>query len=66
MNLITPTEAATRLRIPQSTLAHYRCNGKGPEFFKIGRRVFYSDEALERWLRKHSFRSTAEATEQPS
>ncbi|MBA2848672.1 helix-turn-helix domain-containing protein [Thermosulfuriphilus ammonigenes] len=32
------------------TLANLRSQGRGPRFFKKGRRVFYRVEDLERWL----------------
>ena len=32
------------------TLANLRSQGRGPRFFKRGRRVFYRVEDLERWL----------------
>jgi len=57
---LTPIELSKSLGISASTLAHYRCSGKGPEFIKIGRRVFYDEDAIKRWLRDHSFKSTAD------
>ncbi len=63
MKLMPASEAAAHLMISPSTLAHYRCSGKGPEFIKIGRRVFYDEESIEQWLHEHTFKSTSEATE---
>ena len=35
---------------PYSTMAHWRCEGRGPVFIKIGSRVAYSGKALNDWL----------------
>ena len=35
---------------PYSTLAHWRCENKGPAYFKIGRHIIYSGRALNAWL----------------
>ena len=36
---------------PYSTLAHWRSEGRGPAFIKIGSRVAYSGKALNEWLK---------------
>ncbi|TAH67629.1 MAG: DNA-binding protein [Rhodopseudomonas palustris] len=48
--LIEATEAATLLRQKPQTLAAWRCDGKGPEYVKIGRRVLYRRDAISSWL----------------
>ena len=35
---------------PYSTMAHWRSEGRGPAFIKIGSRVGYSGKALNHWL----------------
>ena len=35
---------------PYSTLAHWRSEGRGPAFIKLGQRVAYSDRDLNAWL----------------
>ena len=35
---------------PYSTMAHWRSEGRGPAFIKIGQRVAYSGKALNEWL----------------
>ena len=35
---------------PYSTLAHWRSEGRGPAYVKIGSRVAYSGRALNQWL----------------
>ena len=41
------------------TLANLRSQGRGPRYFRRGRRVFYRMEDLERWLMEGE-RKTAE------
>lgn len=33
-----------------STLAHWRSEGRGPSFIKVGSRVLYSGRALNEWI----------------
>ena len=33
-----------------STLAHWRCEGRGPSYIKVGSRVAYSGKDLNAWL----------------
>lgn len=35
---------------PHATLAQWRMSGKGPAYFKIGRRVAYLGRDLNEWL----------------
>ncbi len=35
---------------PYSTMAHWRSEGRGPSFIKVGARVAYSGKALNEWL----------------
>ena len=35
---------------PYSTLAHWRSEGRGPAFIKLGHKVAYSGKALNDWL----------------
>ena len=35
---------------PYSTMAHWRCEGRGPAYVKIGPRVMYSGADLNKWL----------------
>jgi DNA-binding transcriptional MerR regulator len=49
-DLLTITEAAERLRRPTATLRYWRHKGIGPASFRVGGRVMYDAQALERWL----------------
>lgn len=48
--LRTTREAASRLRLSRKTLANLRVGGGGPDFLKLGGRVFYEAEELELFL----------------
>ena len=41
---------------PYSTLAHWRCEGRGPAYVKIGSRVAYCGSGLNEWLAMHTVR----------
>jgi hypothetical protein len=49
-NLLTLTEAAAFLRTPVATLRYWRHLGIGPDGFRLGRRVLYRREDLDRWV----------------
>ena len=36
--------------VPYSTMAHWRSEGRGPAYVKIGSRVAYNGRALNEWL----------------
>lgn len=38
------------LRRPESTLRHWRVQGVGPKWFKLGRRVAYRRSDVDAWL----------------
>lgn len=42
------------------TLANLRSQGRGPRWFKRGRRVFYRVEDLERWLMEGEMKTTGD------
>ena len=44
---------------PYSTWAHWRSEGRGPAYIKIGARVFYSGKALNIWLEKRTVETAA-------
>jgi excisionase family DNA binding protein len=48
--LLTLPEAAAYLRTPIATLRYWRHLGTGPRGFRLGRRVMFRREDLERWL----------------
>lgn len=50
MDLMTTTEVAERLRVPEPTLRYWRHQGAGPPSFKLGRRVLYRRDDVDAWL----------------
>jgi hypothetical protein len=47
------TEAARFLGLRPQTLYNKRCYGRGPVYYKIGRRVLYRLADLEKYLAEH-------------
>jgi hypothetical protein len=58
--LLTPTEAASFLRISLSWLAKARMRGDGPPFRKVGRSIRYPEDDLIKWMRSGVRLSTSE------
>ena len=48
--LLTLGEAADLLRTPAATLRYWRHMRVGPPCFRVGRRVVYRRDELDRWL----------------
>lgn len=48
--LLTTEEAAALLRLNPLTLYRWRKAEKGPPFTRVGARIYYEREMLERWL----------------
>jgi DNA-binding transcriptional MerR regulator len=44
---LTTAEVAERFRTSPETLRYWRYVGRGPQSFKLGRRVLYTEEAVE-------------------
>lgn len=47
---LSSQEVATALGLTKQQIYLLRKNGSGPEFLKIGRKVIYERDAVERWL----------------
>lgn len=56
----TTEEAARFLRLQKQTLEAWRLRGTGPAFLKLGRRVVYRREALEKFMAERERRSTSD------
>jgi Helix-turn-helix domain len=50
MAYMTTEEVAELIRTPESSLRYWRMVGKGPRWFKIGKRVVYDVNELQAWL----------------
>jgi predicted DNA-binding transcriptional regulator AlpA len=57
-NMINTEEAAKLLGLCRSTLEHWRHQGIGPVFHKLGRRVVYRPSTLLAWASSQAFTST--------
>lgn len=58
--LLTTQQTAQMLGIPESTLRKFRLQGIGPQYRKIGRRVYYIQCDVDAWLDKQRRNSTSE------
>lgn len=58
--LMTPKEAARRLKLSTSWLAKARMRGDGPPFIKLGRSIRYSETGLMQWMKSRQRLSTSE------
>ncbi|MBW0150678.1 MAG: helix-turn-helix domain-containing protein [Phenylobacterium sp.] len=59
----TPEQAAAKIGVATSTLAKWRLAGGDatPRYYKLGRAVRYSPEAVTEWLASRERTSTSEA-----
>jgi excisionase family DNA binding protein len=48
--LLTEPEVADRLRVSLACLRRWRLERRGPRFLKVGSRVRYPTEELDRWI----------------
>jgi predicted DNA-binding transcriptional regulator AlpA len=58
--VVTAKVAARYVGLSESTLAKLRLNGNGPTYCKLGRRVVYRPEDLDRWLQSRTARDTSD------
>ena len=59
--LLTPKEAAHRLKLSASWLAKSRMRGDGPPYIKVGpRAIRYAEAALAQWMKSRQRLSTSE------
>jgi len=63
-NLLTPKQAAGYLNVAEISLAKWRVDGSGPEYFKLGRAVRYRIDCLDAWLEERLQRSTSETRQE--
>ncbi len=61
MHLLTQEQTCEFLGVTKSTLASWRCSGKGPKYIKISRRsIKYPVDELHEFLRKRTIASTSQ------
>lgn len=60
---LTPQQVAQVYGFPVQTLANWRWLGEGPSYIKIGKKIFYRIEDMDRYLNDHliTTRDTADA-----
>lgn len=58
-HILNVTEAAKFLRLSPGTLNGWRLTGGGPEFVRLGRRIFYRADVLERFVQEKSYPHTS-------
>lgn len=51
--LLTASETANFLRTTPGSLANLRCQGEGPPYLRLGRRILYEKKEVLKWLEKH-------------
>lgn len=59
-NLLSAKDAARALGLAEGTLAKLRLTGRGPVYVKLGRRVAYRPEDIDRWIAANLRRSTSD------
>ena len=47
---LKPQDVSERFNISKKTLANWRCQGKGPGYFKLGNKIRYPIEKLKKWF----------------
>ena len=62
--VLVPAQAGRAIRVSIKTLANWRVRGCGPAFVKIGHRVGYRPQDLERFIEQNVRRSTSEGKAQ--
>jgi predicted site-specific integrase-resolvase len=60
---IPASRLPSHIGIAAQTLARWRCEGRGPEFTKVGRRVAYRSGAVRAWLKGREYKNTILAAE---
>lgn len=56
---LTETDAAARSTLSARTLQEYRKKGGGPPYLKVGHRIVYRRDDLDRWMTGHAVSSQA-------
>src|ERR1700737_4092173 len=64
-NLVSPEELAERFGINVATLTAWRSQGKGPSYFKAGRKVWYPRDRVEVWIETQIREGSSNAIEKP-
>ena len=58
LTFYSTTDLAVLLDVPISTIEHWRSEGKGPRFAKLGRHVRYTDASVSAWIAENEHDET--------
>jgi len=59
-NMLTPKEAASRMKVSVSFLAKHRMAGTGPRFVRVGRAIRYLEPGILEYMKSRQRSSTSE------
>ncbi len=57
---LTPAEAGRFIGAATQTLARWRCEGGGPDFIRVGRKIMYGRDDLIGWMSARRVSSTSQ------
>jgi hypothetical protein len=60
MDYLTTRQAALDFNLSTSWLSKLRLTGNGPTYCKVGKRILYRRDEIQRWIDSHSRKSTSE------
>lgn len=63
LELLSPDELAASIKMSKRTLAKWRCNGRGPEYVRLGHAVRYRQQDVDAWLEAKVSKNSAEAAD---
>jgi predicted site-specific integrase-resolvase len=64
MNVLSPKKVAEMLGTSTATLSNLRHRGKGIPYTRMGRKIFYLESEIEKYLMERMVSSTAEYSNQ--
>jgi predicted site-specific integrase-resolvase len=59
----SPDEAARTIGVASQTLARWRCEGGGPPFIRVGRKIMYGATDITAWMNSRRMSSTSAAAQ---
>lgn len=65
VGILTEEQAAQCLRLTVATMRNWRCQRRGPPPVKIGRKCFYREEAVLKWIAAREGASRSETPRPP-
>ena len=63
LELLSPDELAASIKMSKRTLAKWRCNGRGPEYVRLGHAVRYRQQDVDAWLEAKVSKNSTEAAD---